>query len=117
MAYQKKTPFTKGEISGLILRFLKEGQHPTRNDFTAFYAIWKLFPDEKFWRNYKLDFPLNSMFYFLSEEGKERLKTDIQVFNLDIQPEQSYNLEKEKVGEDVVVKRPNGTIADLLRKK
>ena len=115
MTTKKKCPLGKREIAGLIKRFIKEGAYNATADTIAFYKVWALFPDEKFWRNYELGFQLNSIFWFLSEDGKAKLTVDLALFNLDIPPETKYDMKEDKVGDDIVTRKPKTTMADLLR--
>jgi len=115
VSIKKKCPFGKREITGLIKRFVKEGAYSATADTIAFYKIWALFPDEKFWRNYELGFQLNSLFWFLSEDGKAKLTTDIALFNLDVPPETKYDMSETKIGEDIIVRKTNKTTADLFK--
>lgn len=109
------SPFKKREVIGLVKRFVKEDSYEPVRDTVAFYKIYAEFPDEAFWRAYDLGFTLQSMFWFLSEDGRAKLKTDIALFHLDMTPQTEYHMEDQKVGEDAPVVRRKTTMADLLR--
>ncbi len=117
MALKSKTkhPFGKRQVIGLVKRFVKEDAYEPIRDTVAFYKIYAEFPDEAFWRAYDLGFQLNSMFWFLSDEGRAKLKTDIALFHLDLSPAAPYQMEDAKVGEDVQIVKKKTTMADLLR--
>lgn len=100
---------------GLVKRFLKEEAYIPARDIPLFYKVYDLFPDQKFWQGYTMEFQLNSIAYFLSEDGKNKLKSDIALFNLDMPVQLEYNLKQDKVGEDVIISKPKRTMADLLK--
>ncbi len=112
---KKKHAFGKRQVIGLVKRFVKEEAYEPVRDTVAFYKIYAEFPDEAFWRAYDLGFTLNSMFWFLSDEGRQKLKTDIALFHLDLSPAAQYQMEDAKVGEDAPIVRKKTTMADLLR--
>lgn len=107
-------PFTRNEVVGICKRFLKPGAYEPARDVMAFYRLFKLYPDEAFWRAYSLDFQLNAMFYFLSADGRERLSTAISTFHLNLPRAPEVKLEEAKVGEDVVIESKPRTMAELF---
>lgn len=111
-----KPIFSRQEILSLCKRFVKPEQYTPSRDAMVMYQLIKQFPDCAFWRNYELGFCLNSMFWFKSRDGQDRLKTDWSLFHLDMKGEQRYDkLDENKNGEDVVVEKSIKTVADLLR--
>ncbi len=112
---KSKHPFGKRAAIGLVKRFVKEDSYEPIRDIVAFYKIYAEFPDEAFWRVYDLGFQLRSMFWFLSDEGRQKLKTDIALFHLDMTPATEYHMEDAKVGADVPILKKKSTMADLLR--
>lgn len=112
---KSKCPLKRAEIQGIVKRFLKEGAYVAARDIPAFYNTYALFPDKEFWLTYQLDFQLNAINWFLTQDGQEKLKTDLALFRLDIKPNTEYHLEPTKTGEDIKVIRPKTTLADILK--
>ena len=109
-----KCPFKRDEVVGICKRFLKPGAYDPKRDVMAFYRIYKLFPDEAFWRGYDLDFKLNAMFYFLSQDGRERIAAAIPIFHHTLPSVPEVKLEPAKVGKDVVVESKPQTMAEFF---
>lgn len=113
MAQSKATPFTRSEVITIVKRLVKPETYKA-SDIILFYKVYKLFPEEKFWRQYTGKYLVNSFAHYLTEEGKSQLKIDIAVFNLDIKPQESYTLSSTKIGEDYIPEFKPKTIAELF---
>lgn len=107
-------PLSRPEVVGLCRRFVKEGSYQPKVDPILFYKAFALFPDRAFWLAYELGFQLNSIAWFLSAEGQEKLAQDLAVFRLDLSAPTSPTLETAKVGTDSPISRPKRTVADLF---
>lgn len=73
-----------------------------------------LYPDDRFWESYELDFKLNSLAWFKMDAGVSRLMTDYMKFKMEIPKLNCYKLEKEKIGEDVKVDFKPKTLMGFL---
>ena len=64
------------------------------------------YPDDEFWKAFKLGFELNSLAYLQSVDGKALLKKKYAEFGFELSKQEEHNV-GEKVGEDVeIISRP-----------
>jgi hypothetical protein len=113
--YKRKSLFSRHETIEIVKSFVKEETYNSKADVIIFYRLLKEYPNESFWRNYSLDFKLNSMAFFLTEDGKHRLLSDYSIFNLDLGSPTVYNVEDAKIGDDALISKSKNTISDLLK--
>lgn len=110
---KQKSIFSRPEVVGIVKRLVTEYQ--AKRDIPLFYKILAKFPERDFWLSYKPDFLPDSMVYYLSEHGTTTIKSAIDVFKLDIKPDQEYYLETQKTGSDSKTNSKPTTIANLLK--
>lgn len=108
-----KPIFSRSEMAELVQRYLKPGQYKAMRDIPVMYGIVKEYPDRAFWLNYQLGFQLNSLFWLLSENGKETLSTAWSLFHLNLKVETQVIL-GDKVGGDAKIDKKTKSVADLL---
>lgn len=104
----------------LVTKFVnKEGLNWAREIKIA-KKLLKIYPSIEDWTALKLDFKLNSLAFFLTEEGKKHIS--ILKFNkskenvLDLFKTKKEVLNKEKVGEDVTKNTTKGnSLLDFLK--
>lgn len=48
-----------------------------------FYGLWKAYPSLPFWQLHELGFPLNTMTWFLTEQGQSHLASTWVTFHYD----------------------------------
>lgn len=66
----------------MVNRFLKPTpKWDAAKEMPTMYRLFAQYPSTAFWTHYEVGFPLNSLFYFLTPEGKERLASDWVVFH------------------------------------
>lgn len=107
-----------------INKFLKESRVLSKQDSTeekiAFIRLSSYFTDDiDFWKFVNLPFRLNSLYYFLTEDGikflkDQKTKFDKSNFELDIERKE-YILEKDKIGEDVIVDRKKQSLMGFMK--
>jgi hypothetical protein len=110
-----KPLLTRPEVIGLCKRWMKPGAYDPMRDMIVLYGLIKKYPSRAFWLAYTLDWQPDSLYYFVGANGRAKLESDWQVFNLDIPAQPAYALETAKVGEDVVINKKPRTIAELLK--
>lgn len=72
----------RAQVDAIIRRYLKPDQTPNwRAEFPLYYGLWKRYPSVAFWTHHELPFPLNSLAWFLTEQGKATLESDWVVFH------------------------------------
>ncbi len=101
-ANKEKPVLGRNEIASIVKRLLKPDIYVPARDIPIFYKILKQYPNAKFWQNYDLGFKLNSLFWLVGEDGQQKLKSDFSIFSLDLPAPVCYDMESEKVGEDLV---------------
>ena len=62
-----------------------------------------------------LPFKLNTLVWFLSEDGKEFLSKEWSKNNLVFIPEKKYKLEETKIGPDVEIKKEKKSLIEFLQ--
>lgn len=59
--------------------------------------LWKIFPDENFWHSLDLKFKLNSLCWFLSDDGRKFLNQEYKKFNLNLPETEKFEIENNNV--------------------
>jgi hypothetical protein len=108
-----KCPLSRPEVTGIAKRLVTD--FAARRDIPLFYKVFGQFPDRPFWLVYNPDFKPDSMVYYLSDHGRAAIQTAVNVFHLDIQPDQTYHLETDKIGSDAQIKTRPVTVANLFK--
>lgn len=109
----------RSEVVTIVQSFLnKEAleKFAPRREMSTFYKLKAIYDDVDFWRNYQIPFKLNSLVWFLSGDGAERLQSDYKIYHYKIEPQfGNQELEEDKVGEDLSLpKRKVTKISDLF---
>jgi len=110
-----KALFNRSETAQLARRFVKADQYEPKRDVMTMYKLFKQFPERRFWDTYTLGFELNAAVWFLGKDGQDKLKNDWNIFHLDLNKQETNNVQAEKQGEDFVFTKKPKTIADLLK--
>ena len=80
-------------------------------------SLFKIFPSEDFWQFVQLDFKLNSLCWFLSDDGRKFLNSEYKKFKFEPQKPKSFELKNNdiafngKIGETV---KPPMTVREFL---
>jgi hypothetical protein len=56
-------------------------------------SLLKIFPNEDFWNGLQLNFKLNSLCWFLSDEGRKFLNKEYKKFNLNVPEVKTFEIE------------------------
>jgi hypothetical protein len=59
--------------------------------------LFKIFPDQGFWRNLNLDFKLNSLCWLLSDDGRKFLNTEYKKFNLNLPEAKTFEVDNNNI--------------------
>jgi hypothetical protein len=79
---------SRAQMDAIIRRYVKDGVTPDwRKDMPIAYNLFKRYPSLAFWTHHELPFGLNSMAWFLTEQGAAQLESDWVVFHYDIPKE------------------------------
>jgi len=100
----------------LIDKFCKTA--PPREQWSrelqATKKLLQMYPDILFWEHLKLDFKLNSLLWFLTEDGREFLKKESRKKEVVLPKQVSYNLDEIKPVTKPVAKN-NNSLLDFLK--
>lgn len=106
----------------LVSKFLIKDQLNWAREIKIAKKLLKSYPDFNIWSNMKLEFKLNSLAFFLTDEGKGAMA--VFKFNkskenvLDLLPQNGEVIGEEKMGKDVVKNLPKTlSLKDFLNKK
>lgn len=72
------------------------------------------YPLQAFWKALPPKFDMDSLSWFLGDQGKTYLQIEFAKFSLDLKPPSKYDLADAKFGNDKKVKRKPRTIEDFL---
>lgn len=68
----------------------------------------------EFWECLDLGFKLNSLAYFFTENGSQRLKTEFNKYNLTIPLKIEYIIDERKHGEDISFEKKTENMIEFL---
>ena len=75
-------PPPRAQVEAIVRRYLKPDQTPNwRQEMPLAYQLYKAYPSVAFWTHHELPFALNSMAWFLTEQGKAQLESDWLVYH------------------------------------
>jgi hypothetical protein len=60
-------------------------------------SLFKIFPNEDFWNTLELNFKLNSLCWFLSDDGRKFLNTEYKKFNLNLPEVKKFQIENNNI--------------------
>jgi hypothetical protein len=60
-------------------------------------TLFKIFPDENFWNGLNLNFKLNSLCWFLSDDGRKFLNKEYKKFNLNLPELKKFEIENNNI--------------------
>jgi hypothetical protein len=60
-------------------------------------SLFKIFPNEDFWNNLDLSFKLNSLCWFLSDDGRKFLNKEYKKFNLNLPEAKKFEIENNNI--------------------
>jgi hypothetical protein len=63
-------------------------------------TLLKIFPNEDFWNSLELNFKLNSLCWFLSDNGRKLLNQEYKKFNLDLPEVKKFKIENNNIAFD-----------------
>ena len=60
-------------------------------------SLFKIFPNEDFWNGLELSFKLNSLCWFLSDDGRKFLNKEYKKFNLNLPEVKNFEIENNNI--------------------
>ena len=98
MKFVKNAQSIKLNKKKFIKKFLKD----TSNIFwpkemKMVKSLFKIFPNEEFWNGLELNFKLNSLCWFLSDDGRKFLNKEYKKFNLNLPEVKKFEIENNNI--------------------
>lgn len=60
-------------------------------------SLFQIFPNEQFWNGLELNFKLNSLCWFLSDDGRKFLNKEYKKFNLKLAEPKNFKIENNNI--------------------
>ena len=81
-----------------IKKFLKDSHNIIwPKEMKMVKSLFKIFPNENFWKTLQLNFKLNSLCWFLSDDGRKFLNTEFKKFNLELPEAKSFQVDNNSI--------------------
>lgn len=81
-----------------IKRFVKDSSNILwPREMKMVKSLLKIFPNEDFWNSLKLNFKLNSLCWFLSDDGRKFLNKEYKKFNLDLPEAKTFEVDNNNI--------------------
>lgn len=97
----KTAQFTSLNRKTFIKSFLKDGVNIFwPREMKMVNTLFKIFPNEDFWHGLELSFKLNSLCWFLSDDGRKFLNTEYKKFKLELPEAKKFQLENNNLAFD-----------------
>jgi hypothetical protein len=81
-----------------IKKFLKDSSNIVwPKEMKMVKTLFKIFPNEDFWNNLELSFKLNSLCWFLSDDGRKCLNKEYKKFSLELPEVKKFQIENNNI--------------------
>ena len=81
-----------------IKRFLKDSKNIIwPKEMKMVKMLFKIFPNEDFWNSLELNFKLNSLCWFLSDDGRKFLNKEYKKFNVELPEVKKFEIENNNI--------------------
>lgn len=81
-----------------VKKFTKEGSNIIwPKELKMVNLLFKIFPNEDFWNNLELSFKLNSLCWFLSDDGRKFLNKEYKKFNLNLPEAKKFEIDNNNI--------------------
>lgn len=95
VASAKNTSLNKREF---VLKFVKDSSSLVwPREMKIVNTIIAIFPDDTFWRSLELKFKLNSLCWFLSDDGRKFLNAEYKKFKFEPEQAKSFDLKDNNI--------------------
>ena len=94
----KSVQFTNLNKKSFIRKFIKDTANIIwPKELKIVNSLVKIFPNEDFWNGLELNFKLNSLCWFLSDDGRKLLNQEYKKFNLELPEIKKFEVENNNV--------------------
>lgn len=91
----KNTNLSKKEF---VKKFLKDSSNIVwPKEMKMVKSLFKIFPNEDFWNTLELNFKLNSLCWFLSDDGRKLLNKEYKKFKLELPETKKFKIENNNI--------------------
>jgi hypothetical protein len=81
-----------------IKKFLKDSSSVVwPKEMKMVKSLFQIFPNEDFWKSLKLNFKLNSLCWFLSDDGRKFLNKEYKKFKLELPETKKFKIENNNI--------------------
>lgn len=95
MSPVKNTNLNKKDF---VKKFLKDSSNIVwPKEMKMVKSLFKIFPNEDFWNTLELNFKLNSLCWFLSDEGRKFLNKEYKKFKLELPETKKFEIENNNI--------------------
>jgi hypothetical protein len=120
----KSVRFTSLNKKDFVLKFVKQSSSLVwPREMKIVNSLFKLFPNEQFWNSLELKFKLNSLCWFLSDDGRKYLNIEYKKFQFEPAKPEVFEIKKNniafegKIGETVEAPMTVREFLNLWQKK
>ena len=100
--FAKDVKFTNLNKKDFVKKFLKDTNSIVwPKEMKMVKSLFKIFPNEDFWRGLTLNFQLNSLCWFLSDDGRKFLNQEYKKFNLTLPETKKFKIENNNIAFEV----------------
>jgi hypothetical protein len=94
----KTVQVTKLNKKSFVKKFVKDNNKIIwPKELKIVNTLFKIFPNEGFWVSLELNFKLNSLCWFLSDNGRKFLNKEYKKFNLDLPEIKNFEIENNNI--------------------
>jgi hypothetical protein len=91
----KNTNLSKKEF---VKKFLKDSSNIVwPKEMRMVKSLFAIFPNEDFWKGLELNFKLNSLCWFLSDDGRKFLNQQYKKFNLNLPEAKKFEIDNNNI--------------------
>lgn len=81
-----------------VKKFLKDSSNIIwPREMKMVKSLFKIFPNEDFWNTLELNFKLNSLCWFLSDDGRKFLNKEYKKFKLELPETKKFKIENNNI--------------------
>jgi hypothetical protein len=92
------TTTNKNNKKSFIKKFIKDNVNIIwPKELKMVNILFKIFPNEDFWYSLDLNFKLNSLCWFLSDDGRKFLNQEYKKFNLNLPESKKFEIENNNI--------------------
>lgn len=101
MKFVKNARYMNLNKKSFVKKFVKDNVYIIwPKELKIVNSLFKTFPNQEFWNSLELNFKLNSLCWFLSDDGRKLLNQEYKKFNLELPEIKKFKIENNNVAFD-----------------